>query len=564
MLEVARPRPVRWDKPLDAAMTAAIVDRLLRVPPFSAMDAAAFPRATPLRDLLQNDTRLTEYEPGQIVVREGDYGSSALLVLDGRVRVTLDSLPPDTLGRPRQPRGAKLRRAIASLFRQPNAPEVRDPKSVAASPAQNESGVFVQDIPAILESSRTALLGPGELFGEQAAITRAPHTATVLADSKCVLLEIRWQGLRDLMGHTPAFRDHIDALYRKNHLDRHLRNTPLLAGLSEEALARVAASVKFASFGSFDWSDTAKQDAAEVDPLERLRREPLVVEEGHPVEAVMLLRNGVGRMTSELGEGHRTIAYLGRGRAFGAEDLVLAAERGEPAVWRRSLRAVGHLDTLLIPPDVFLTEVAPTLPSKQLARWRERSVRADEVHLPSPGAAPARTLDFLVDERLVNGTQSMVIDLDRCTRCDDCLRACASTHEGNPRFTREGLLHDQLQFAQACMHCVDPVCMIGCPTGAIHRDEETGVVRINDNTCVGCSSCANSCPYSAIQMVEIREPTGAIVIDEATGQPLLRATKCDLCVEQPTGPACQHACPHDALIRLDLTSPSGLTEWSQH
>ncbi len=564
MLEVARPRPDRWDKPLDPAMTGRVVDRLLRVPPFMAIDPAAFPRATPLRDLLHNDTRVSHYQPGQIIVREGDFGSSALLVLDGQARVTLDSLPPTALGRSPSQRGAKLRRAIARLFRQPNTPEVRDPKSLAAAPEASQAGVFLQDLPTILESNQTALLGPGELFGEQAAITRAPHTATVFAESECVLLEIRWQGLRDLMRHTPALREHIDTLYRRNHLDRHLRNTSMLSGLEDAALQRVAAAVRFVSYGSFDWSSSARQDATQTDPLERLRREPIVVEEGKPVEAVMLIRNGFGRMTSELGEGHRTIAYLGRGRAFGAEDLVLAAERGESAVWRRSLRAVGHLDTLQIPPDVFLAEVAPQIPGKQLARWRDRASEQDATHLPPPGAAPARTLDFLVDQRLVNGSQSMVIDLDRCTRCDDCLRACASTHDGNPRFTREGLLHDQLQFAQACMHCVDPVCMIGCPTGAIHRDEETGVVRINDDTCVGCSTCANSCPYSAIQMVEIREPSGAIVIDEATGQPLLRATKCDLCADQPTGPACQHACPHDALIRLDLTNPAGLASWSQH
>lgn len=562
MLEVARPRPERWDKPLDATMTDRMVDRLLRVPPFVAMDPAAFPRATPLRELLRNDTRVVRYEPGQIVVREGDYGSSALLVLDGQLRMTLESLPPESIGRPPKPRGARLGRAIARLFAQSAVPEARK-QSVVASPSRPGDGVFVQDVDAILEHSATTVLGPGELFGEQAAITRAPHTATYLAESSCVLLEIRWQGLRDLMQATPAFREHLDQLYRRNHLQRHLRSTPLLSGLDEAAIERVAAGVTFQSFGSFDWSDT-QGDHHALDPLELLRQEPIVAEEGQPVDSVLLIRGGVGRMTSTLGEGHRTIAYLGKGRVFGAEDLVSAVESCEQPVWRRSLRAVGRLDALLIPADVFLAEVLPTVGDKQLKRWRERATKTDSVHQPSPGAASARTLDFLVDNRLVNGTQSMVIDLDRCTRCDDCVRACAATHDGNPRFVREGDLHDQLQFAQACMHCVDPVCMIGCPTGAIHRDEETGVVRINDDTCVGCSACANSCPYSAINMVEIREPSGAIVIDEATGQPLLRATKCDLCSDQPTGPACQHACPHDALVRLDLTSPNQLASWTQH
>ncbi|MEN0109253.1 MAG: cyclic nucleotide-binding domain-containing protein [Planctomycetota bacterium] len=563
MQEVARPRPERWDKPLDDAMDDTTVARLLRVPPFASMDADAFPRSAALPDVLRNDTRVREFAEGELVVREGDYGSSAYLVLDGSLRVALDRLSPDALGRTPRRRGAKLLRTVARLLTRPNTPEVRDPLDRHASPSSPAAGVMVQDIPAIVAGGRTATLGPGELFGEQAAMTRAPHTATVFAERPSVLLELRWQGLRDLMRHTPALREHVDRLYRQNHLLEHLRATPLLAHLDDDALARLADSVVFASYGSFDWSDTVRGDAP-VDPIERLRREPLVVEEGRPVEGVLLVRNGFARLTAALGAGHRTIAYLGRGRAIGAEELFVANERGEAPVWRRSLRAVGRLDVLRVPPEAFLAEVAPRVPGSQRKRWRERAAESDAVHQPKPGAPSARTLDFLVDRRLVNGRQAMVIDLDRCTRCDDCVRACAATHDGNPRFIRQGPQHDALQFAEACLHCVDPVCMIGCPTGAIHRDEATGVVRINDSTCVGCTVCATSCPYNNIQMVEVREPGGAIVIDQATGQPMLRAAKCDLCVDNHGGPACQDACPHDALVRIDLTSPGELARWSQH
>jgi Fe-S-cluster-containing dehydrogenase component len=115
--------------------------------------------------------------------------------------------------------------------------------------------------------------------------------------------------------------------------------------------------------------------------------------------------------------------------------------------------------------------------------------------------------------------------------------------------------------ANACMHCVDPVCMIGCPTGAIARDQNSGVVRINDRTCIGCATCANSCPYEAIRMVEIRDARGAFLIDEATKLPIVKATKCDLCADQLTGPACQNACPHDALVRMDMSDLAGLSKW---
>jgi Fe-S-cluster-containing hydrogenase component 2 len=104
----------------------------------------------------------------------------------------------------------------------------------------------------------------------------------------------------------------------------------------------------------------------------------------------------------------------------------------------------------------------------------------------------------------------------------------------------------------ACMHCADPVCMIGCPTGAISREIDSGTVLINDATCVGCATCANSCPYDNIRMVEIRDLAGQPVIDVKSRRPILKATKCDLCASNPGGPACVRACAHDALQRVDF------------
>ena len=111
--------------------------------------------------------------------------------------------------------------------------------------------------------------------------------------------------------------------------------------------------------------------------------------------------------------------------------------------------------------------------------------------------------------------------------------------------------------ANACMHCADPVCMIGCPTGAIHRNGFGGQVVINQATCVGCQICAANCPYEAIRMVEIRDEAGNFMVDKDY-KPILKATKCDLCATQWGGPACERACPHDALTRTNLNSLSSL------
>jgi len=128
------------------------------------------------------------------------------------------------------------------------------------------------------------------------------------------------------------------------------------------------------------------------------------------------------------------------------------------------------------------------------------------------------------------------------------------------RFLRHGPQYGHYMVANACMHCTDPVCMIGCPTGAIGRDETAGMVIINDLTCVGCSTCANACPYSNIRMVEIRDDKGAFILDQ-NNAPVAKATKCDLCIDQPTGPSCEQACPHDALKRVDMRDKKEFGAW---
>jgi len=117
---------------------------------------------------------------------------------------------------------------------------------------------------------------------------------------------------------------------------------------------------------------------------------------------------------------------------------------------------------------------------------------------------------------------------------------------------QNGKTHDHWMVANACMHCIDPVCMIGCPTGAIHRSKKGAMVVINDDTCIGCGTCANSCPYDNITLVEIADKQGRPVLDPDSHKPIHKAPKCDLCISNPGGPACVRACPHDALQRVDF------------
>ena len=77
----------------------------------------------------------------------------------------------------------------------------------AASALENLEGDFdalvkagrLQDIPGVLGPGDRVELHDGHVFGELAALTRTPRSATVIAQGRAQVLEIRWQGLRDLM-----------------------------------------------------------------------------------------------------------------------------------------------------------------------------------------------------------------------------------------------------------------------------------------------------------------------------------------------------------------------------
>lgn len=88
--------------------------------------------------------------------------------------------------------------------------------------------------------------------------------------------------------------------------------------------------------------------------------------------------------------------------------------------------------------------------------------------------------------------------------------------------------------SMSCNHCQDPLCVKNCPTGAMQKREEDGIVFVDQNKCIGCRYCTWSCPYSAPEYNPDKGKTG----------------KCDFCkdlLEQGEQPACVAACPMRAL-----------------
>ncbi len=49
-----------------------------------------------------------------------------------------------------------------------------------------------------------------------------------------------------------------------------------------------------------------------------------------------------------------------------------------------------------------------------------------------------------------------------------------------------------------CEHCLNPSCMASCPSGAIYKREEDGIVLVDQNQCRGWRQCITGCPYKKI------------------------------------------------------------------
>lgn len=49
-----------------------------------------------------------------------------------------------------------------------------------------------------------------------------------------------------------------------------------------------------------------------------------------------------------------------------------------------------------------------------------------------------------------------------------------------------------------CEHCLNPSCVASCPSGAIYKREEDGIVLIDQDKCRGWRMCVSGCPYKKI------------------------------------------------------------------
>ncbi|MBT2971074.1 MAG: 4Fe-4S ferredoxin [gamma proteobacterium symbiont of Ctena orbiculata] len=125
-----------------------------------------------------------------------------------------------------------------------------------------------------------------------------------------------------------------------------------------------------------------------------------------------------------------------------------------------------------------------------------------------------------------------------CIGCRACEIACKDKNglAAGPRFRRvqyiEGGTYPDVfayKVNMSCNHCESPACLPTCPTGAIFKRKQDGIVDIDSTLCIGCRRCEAACPFGAPQF----DPSDSLV------------KKCNMCVDEIEAgrkPYCVMAC----------------------
>ncbi len=492
---------------------------------FEGYDDAFLERISP-------DVSVVSWRENAMLFEQGSYLDLAFFVVEGSVQIFLDlgvAGPPEPIFDPTRTAAISRVAAAASSDRTTAIPTL----TTAAVPRGPGPGTSVSESHEItllatmdfdLPRGQKVHLGPGEIFGEIGALSGWPQSVTARTETPCRLVQIRLPALRLMKRRSAELKKRIDEIYRERALLTQLRSTPLLRGCGERQLESLRRTVKLVS----------------CDPDE------VIVRQGEDAGALFLVRSGFIKLSQEYGAGDLIVSYLSKGMILGEIELLVEGLEG----WQSTATSVEYAELVEIPGAV-VRQLLEESPQLEEPLWRSVITRIKEVNESRRDIGHAAFTQEALERGLVQGNSMLVIDLDQCTRCDDCVRACAETHEGRPRFVREGDRVDNLLIAKSCYHCRDPVCLIGCPTGAIHRAGVAEVVAIDDEVCIGCATCANNCPYDAIVMHD----TGSSWPDDMVpaglrGLPRQVASKCDLCRDTGHDPACVSNCPQACAFRV--------------
>ncbi len=413
----------------------------------------------------------------------------------------------------------------------------------------------------------------GNSFGEMALLSGTPRTATVsvpVGFPPAVVLEFTRPAIR-LLRKLSKFGKALDRNYRNYGLVLTLNDLQDFnhVDLDRDVLKRLNDAARFAVY----------------------EKDHVIFREGDPINRVVFVRTGWIQRASGVEFSQKAahiiletdesvgLDFLGAGTCLGLEAI------DTPGDWKYTATVRGRTEVVEV--AVSRLREDREMSSAVVPFLRSSSSIDDSIAPLHP--ADTRVLaaaDREIETGVVDGVNVLVMDMAKCIRCGNCSLACHKVH-GQTRLTRRGIhierpvkpnatVLQSVLMPEVCMHCQDPECLTGCPTGAIARYPD-GQIDINAKTCIGCGDCATQCPYNAISMIPRPDPknkNGKGVISKVfsvfslgqaklpepvTQTENLLAVKCNLCRGTGLNPpgaktaaySCEENCPTGALVRVN-------------
>ena len=447
------------------------------------------------------------FRKGEVICLEGEFGSTAFYIVEGRARVSISSPIAHV----------KTQGGTKGFFKRLTSTLVGRDEDKREDEARDRT-IPIDASVDLNYGNPVAELGPGDLFGEMTCMNFYPRSATAVAESDVVAYEML-RNVLDIMLKNKSFREQLDETYRRRALENHLRGVPMFADLSADFIAHLKQSVE----------------------LQRFAPGQTIVQQGEAANSFYLVRIGFVKVSENYPGGEMVLAYLSRGDYFGEIGLLGGGVR------TATCTALDHVELVRISGGDFRDMVSrfPSVRAGLEAIAAERSA-ANQQRMQMVHSVP---IDQFLSQGLMEAQSLLILDLQNCTRCDACVNACADAHDGVTRLVRDGLRFDRYLVATSCRQCRDPLCMVGCPVGSIRRRNSLEVII--EDWCIGCGLCARNCPYGNINLhpfeVLADDPENAGRKKAVIKQ---KATSCDLCTHLKE-PSCVYACPHDAAHRVD-------------
>ncbi len=475
-------------------------EELLRIPVFQGVSGTFL-------ELNRGAIVKRRFRKGELICKEGEFGSTAFFILEGKARVSISS----PMAHVKTQGGAKgfFKRLTSTL-----APRESDKRDEEA----RDRTIPIDASVDLSYENPVAELGPGDLFGEMTCMNFYPRSATVRAEGDVVAFEML-RNVLDIMLKNKTFRAQVDQNYRKRALENHLRGVPMFADLSADFIEHLKESVELVRFAPGQ----------------------VIARQGDAADSFYLVRIGFVKISENYPGGELVLAYLSRGDYFGEIGLLGGGVR------TATCAALDHVEVVRVSGDDF-RQMVERFPSvrRGLEAVAEERRSANAQRMQMVHSVP---IDQFLSQGLMEAQSLLVLDLQNCTRCDACVNACADAHDGVTRLVRDGLRFDHFLVATSCRQCRDPLCMVGCPVGSIRRRNSLEVII--EDWCIGCGLCARNCPYGNINLhpfeVMADDPEHAGRQKATIKQ---KATSCDLCTHLKE-PSCVYACPHDAAHRVD-------------